>query len=74
MEEIDVKEMARKLIELRGDRTQDEVAKAVGISKSALSMYECGKRVPRDSLKTRISRFYGKSVPYIFFNLKEHET
>lgn len=65
--------MAKKLVELRGKRTQEEVAKALGISKSALSMYELGKRIPRDQLKMRMSKYYKKSVPFIFFNQKEHE-
>ena len=72
--EIDVMEMARKLVELRGKRTQEEVSAALDISKSALAMYESGKRVPRDQVKMRISKYYRKSVPYIFFNQKEHET
>lgn len=72
--EIDVMEMARKLVKLRGERTQDEVSNALGISKSALAMYENGKRVPRDPVKMRIAQYYKKSVPYIFFNQKEHET
>lgn len=71
--ELDVMAMAEKLIELRGDKTQEEVANALNISKSALSMYEAGKRVPRDSTKYRIAKYYKKSVPYIFFNEKGHE-
>ncbi len=71
---LDTGEMANKLVELRGNRTQDEVAKALNISKSALAMYESGKRVPRDPVKVRIAQFYGKSVPFIFFNQKRHET
>lgn len=71
--ELDVMEMARKLVQLRGNRTQDEVAKNVGISKSALSMYERGERTPRDTVKARIAAYYRRSIPYIFFNKKEHE-
>lgn len=71
--EIDAMEMARKLVKLRGKRTQDEVANALGISKSALGMYESGRRIPRDPVKMRISHYYKKSIPYIFFNQKEHE-
>ena len=52
---LDTGEMANKLVELRGKRTQDEVAKALNISKSALAMYESGKRVPRDPVKVRIA-------------------
>lgn len=71
--ELDIMMMAKKLVKLRGKKTQEEVASALKISKSALSMYEAGKRVPRDATKARIARYYNKSVPYIFFNEKEHE-
>lgn len=71
--ELDVMAMAEKLVILRGKRTQEEVANALNISKSALAMYEAGKRVPRDPTKARIAKYYKKSVPYIFFNEKEHE-
>ena len=64
--------IGQRLIALRGNRTQDEVAKAIGISKSALCMYESGERIPRDPVKVRIARFYGRSVPFIFFNHKDH--
>lgn len=72
--ELDVLDMAKKLVELRGERTQDEVAEALNISKSALAMYESGKRVPRDPVKIRISKYYKKSILYIFFNQKDHVT
>ena len=71
--EIDTMVMAEKLRTLRGNRTQEEVAKALNISKSALAMYESGERVPRDPTKARIAKYYKKSIPYIFFNKKEHE-
>ena len=57
----------RKLIKLRGKRSQEEVATAVGISKSALSMYENGERIPRDEIKIRLARYYNESVESIFF-------
>ena len=65
--------IANRLVELRGNRSQEEVAKAVNISTSALSMYENGSRVPRDEIKIRLIKirlaaFYGKSVQFIFFN------
>lgn len=72
--EIDIKAMGEKLVHLRGKKTQDEVARDLNISKSALSMYESGKRVPRDPLKARISSYYGETILFIFFNQKEHET
>ena len=72
--DIDVMAMAEKLVKLRGKKTQEKVAEELNISKSALSMYELGKRVPRDPLKARISKYYGRSIAYIFFNEKEHES
>lgn len=72
--EIDALEMARRLVELRGNKPQAAVASSLGISVSALSSYETGQRIPRDEVKVRIARYYHRSVPYIFFNLKAHET
>lgn len=37
------KEVGCRLVRLRGNKTQEQVAKAVGISVSALSSYECGE-------------------------------
>ena len=59
--------VAEKLIKLIGKRSQEEVATAVGISKSALSMYENGERIPRDEIKIRLARYYNESVESIFF-------
>lgn len=65
--------IANRLVELRGNRSQEEVAKAVNISTSALSMYENGSRVPRDEIKIKLAAFYGKSVQFIFFNKNDTE-
>lgn len=61
--------MNEKLIALRGNRTQEEVAKALGISVSALSMYEQGNRVPRDEIKIRMAEYYGISLESLFLIL-----
>ena len=60
--------MAEKLKELRGDKSQAEVAEALGISASAYAMYETGKRVPRDDLKVAIAKYFNTTVSYIFYN------
>lgn len=60
--------IGERLIMLRGNKPQSEVAKAVGISNSALSMYECGERIPRDSIKVKLANYYGKTVQSIFFD------
>lgn len=57
----------KRLVELRGKRSQAEVAKAIGIATSTLAMYETEKRVPRDATKIALAKFYGTSVQKIFF-------
>ena len=57
------------LRELRGDRTQEEIAKAIGITKSSWAMYERGERTPRDETKMRIAEFFGRSIEEIFFSM-----
>lgn len=64
---MDRKQIAEKLIELRGEKTQAEVAKNVGISLSALAMYETGNRIPRDEIKIRLANYYGTTVESLFF-------
>lgn len=61
--------MIKKLIELRGERSQDEVSKALGISVSALSMYEQGNRIPRDEVKIRMANYYGITIEDLFLIL-----
>lgn len=59
--------IAKRLVELRGDRTQAMVADAVGISTSALSMYEQGNRMPRDEIKMRLAEYYNTTIESIFY-------
>lgn len=60
--------ISKKLVRLRGSRTQGEVAKAIGITRSALSNYEQGVRVPKDDIKIKIARYYRTTVQRIFFD------
>lgn len=60
--------IAKKLIELRKEKSREEVSKDLGISVSALSMYEVGARIPRDEIKLKIAHYYKKSVQEIFFD------
>lgn len=64
--------LASRLTALRGQRSRAEVARALGISVSALQMYENGNRVPRDDLKVRIAAYYGVSVQRLFFDSEPH--
>lgn len=52
---------------LRGERTQEEVAKGIGITKSSWAMYERGERVPRDEVKVKIAQYFSVPVQDIFF-------
>lgn len=56
-----------KLKLLRGEKSQSEVAEEVGITPSALSMYENGERIPKDEIKIKIADYYEKSVQEIFY-------
>lgn len=59
--------IGQRLSNLRGNRTLKEVANAVGISVSALAMYETGKRVPRNEIKVMLARYFNTSVEALFF-------
>ena len=52
---------------LRGNKSREEVAKAVDITVRALQSYELGERIPRDDVKQRLAEYYHRSVGYIFF-------
>lgn len=59
--------MSEMLKQARGDMSRKDVANKLGISLSALSMYESGKRVPRDELKVRMAKLYNTTVGHLFF-------
>lgn len=59
--------ISTRLVELRGDRTQEEVATAIAVSPNAYALYESGERIPRAEIKQRIADFYGCSINSIFY-------
>lgn len=67
------KEIGMRLAKLRGDIPREKFASDIGVSVSAVSMYENGERIPRDAIKIKISEYYGKSVQEIFFEEKSHD-
>ena len=69
---MDVKDMGRKLVSLRGNKTQAEVANALNISPSALAMYEGGHRTPRDEVKILLANYYGETIGKLFFDDEVH--
>ena len=58
--------IGKRIRELRGTESQQSLANKLRISKSALAMYERGKRIPRDEVKVRISRHFNVSLESIF--------
>lgn len=64
---MDYEGIRRRLIDARGKKSQTEVAKDLGISVSALSMYESCERVPRDEVKEQLAQYYGLTVGFLFF-------
>ena len=65
--------IGERLKNLRGEKTRKEVSKELGVSKSAIAMYERGERVPRDNVKIKIAKFYNMSVEDIFYTENVHE-
>lgn len=57
------------LRELRGSKSQDKIAREIGLTKSAWAMYERNERIPRDEVKIRIASYFGKTVQEIFLSI-----
>lgn len=70
MEKLDAAGIGKRLIELRGDRTQQEVADQLGVGVSTIGMYERGERIPKDEIKVKLAELYGQTVQQIFFDQK----
>lgn len=65
MDRVKIGERLRKL---RGSRSQEEVAEAIGITSAAISQYENGERIPKDEIKKSLAEYYKRSVGFIFFS------
>ena len=65
---MDRTKISKNLIALRGEKSREEVAFSIGISASALSMYETGQRIPRDEIKLKLAEYYGVDVQSIFLS------
>ena len=66
-------QIGARLRDLRGDTPRATVAEAIGVSVSALQMYENGARVPRDQTKMALAEYYHTTVSAIFFEQEPHE-
>lgn len=63
----------RNLIELRGNKSREEVAEVLGISTAALTAYEENARDPRDEVKHRMFEYYGTRDIIFCSTLKSEE-
>lgn len=72
---VDGIQIGKKLQDLRKDRglTETALATELGVSQSAITMYETGRRIPRDEIKIRIAVFFAQPVESIFYPKKQHE-
>lgn len=69
MDSKNIGDMLMKLRKIK-EETAADVAKAVGVSTSAISMYENGERIPRDAIKIKLARHFNVSIESIFYNQK----
>lgn len=56
-----------RIKELRQSKglTQAELAKKVGVTRQAVSLYEKGQRKPKIETRQKLAKYFGVSVPYI---------
>ncbi len=71
---MDRQTIGMKLRALRGNATIETVSNSIGISASALTMYELGQRIPRDEIKIKLASYYNVRVDDLFFDNELHET
>lgn len=61
-----------KMVVLRSNRSQKQVAKEIGIPQSTYSMIEGGHRFPRKELQLKFARYYKTTVDELFFDQFDH--
>lgn len=61
------KTYSRRLRKLRGKVSRQTVADAIGVTRSAIAMYEQGVRVPRDEIKVKLAKYFNTTVEAIFY-------
>lgn len=61
--------IGERLAELRTKEGlfQAELGKKLGISESAVSLYENGKRIPNDEIKMKYAEYFKTTVEEIFY-------
>ena len=72
---MDAKLVGKRIKNLRQEKkmSQQELADAINVACSTVSMYEKGERIPRDQIKLAIANLFGVTVDYLFFEVDTHE-
>ena len=65
--ETDAVAIGKRLRELRGTRTIQDVADATGLGWSTVCMYELGHRIPEDRNKVVLAKYYNTTVQDLFY-------
>lgn len=65
---MDTKRIGERLRALRGDLSQAELGRAIGVTSQAICHYELGLRVPSDVIKCKIAEYFGRTVQEIFYD------
>lgn len=60
-------EVGKRMRNLRGEKSLNDVAQALGVTAMAVSNWERGIRTPSDYMKVKIAQYYGVTVESIFF-------
>lgn len=60
--------IGKRLKQLRGDKSQEEVAKQIGISRARLSHYETGRSEPDTEIIQKLATYYNVSTDYLLGN------
>ena len=68
-EQIDSVKIGSRLRKIRTERGEsvETLARSIGVSNSAIGMYEGRLRVPRDEIKIKITEHFDMPVEQIFF-------
>ena len=63
--DVDLRAVGQRIRQLRGETTQNEFARILGISQAQLSKYELGQSAPPLGVLTKLGNTSGKSVDWI---------
>jgi len=63
----------KRLAYLRGDKTQEEVAKALGLSRARYAHYEQGRSEPSLELLEKMADYFDVSVDYLLGRTNDPE-